>query len=276
MTVCHLLGAMREIPDTWTALIPHHASFWPVVRHAGRRYLLAERGSHVSLLRVGTWGRVLTRGPSFAHLTCLNLRVRVHQLFFCTQDRSAPACAGWPPPHQQFWGVRPRGAGVAGHAPPQPCRRAGLAGMPSSSRRAWPQHRRGAARLLSRGVRLLLRSRSRAGYRQKEHSSRPLRCLAPLRSYRAVLAATLYNTLHRREAVAIGQTMPRVFWCHHHVGSAAAAALWPPAWLIGAFFSRVPELGLTMHHRRRGSTLRRRGVLGRVAPGCRHEACNMG
>jgi len=96
MTVCHLLGAMREIPDTWTALIPHHASFWPVVRHAGRRYFLAECGSHVSLLRVGTWGRVLTRGPSFAHLTCLNLRVRVHQLFFAPRTvRRLPVPAGF-------------------------------------------------------------------------------------------------------------------------------------------------------------------------------------
>jgi len=211
--------------------------------------------------RVGTWGRVLTRGPSCAHLTCLNLRVRVHQLFFAPRTvRRLPVPAGF---------------------------------LLSSSSRApdpvvrWSQgmHLRSLIDALARpacpvvpGV--LGRSTpwrgtpSQPGGPSAAQEPKPSRLQA--KTYRAVLSATLYNTLHRREAVAIGQTMPRVFWCHHHVGSAAAAALWPPAWLIGAFSSRVPELGLTMHHRRRGSTLRRRGALGRVAPGCRHEACNMG
>jgi len=142
MTVCHLLGAMREIPDTWTALIPHHASFWPVVRHAGRRYLccfsrtrLAREPSSGGDLGARANSRPFVRPPDM-----LEPPGACTPAFFCTQDRSAPACAGWLPPQQQFWGAGPRGAWVAGHAPPQPYRRAGPAGVPSSSRRAWPQH----------------------------------------------------------------------------------------------------------------------------------------
>jgi len=82
----------RHVDSAHTAscvVLAGRSTRWPSV-------FLAERGSHVSLLRVGTWGRVLTRGPSFSHLTCLNLRVRVHQLFFAPKTvRRLPVPAGF-------------------------------------------------------------------------------------------------------------------------------------------------------------------------------------
>jgi len=211
--------------------------------------------------RVGTWGRVLTRGPSCAHLTCLNLRVRVHQLFFAPRTvRRLPVPAVFllssssrapDPVVRGSQGMRLRSLIDALTRPACPVV-AGVLGR-STPWRGTP---------------------SQPGRPSAAQEPKPSRLQT--KTYRAALAATLYSTLHRREAVAIGQTRPRIFFappsrrlcCRccplaagladrsiFRKGAGARSDNAPPT----TWFYAAPE-----------------GCVGSCRARCRHEACNMG